>query len=260
MYLIFIGDTHLGEKGFTMNSRIALKEIVDFAKINNTIIILIGDLVNCATASSLASFLSQNMNLDEQIDLVDSFLYPIRKKIIGSIIGNHEANGYKMTGSYPTKQICKDLSVPFWGFRTIQRIKVGKIDYWVSVHHGHGGGRALGSKINNLDKRRGYNYADIYAMGHTHMLGIIPVARFVPDEKTGREKLVYEYEVHTGSFLDSGATEYSSKTDYPPLPIGTPVLYLDPKVKRVGGWISSNLDQPFNEIEDFKKKIFLSSK
>lgn len=236
MYLLGIGDVHFGEYGFDYGSEKIFNENLYFIKHNRSKVILMGDLVNAATQYSKASWLSEKEHCQEQIDFMVDKLRPIKNKLLGSILGNHEYNSYKITALSPTYVICHDLKIPYLGFRSIIEVLAGDIKYLVSVYHGRGSSRTLGAKINTLDNRRMYNDADIYMCGHTHNMGIYPVARYIYDPDLKKQVKKNELLVHTGSFLNDTAN-YANKEDYPPLPLGTPIITLSEKEKKFAGYI-----------------------
>ena len=79
IYVIPLGDVHIGDKGFTQESEDKLKGYIDFVKKTaNAYVILQGDLVNCATRASKSSPFEQNMDLKEQIEKAVQLLKPIK--------------------------------------------------------------------------------------------------------------------------------------------------------------------------------------
>lgn len=115
-------------------------------------------------------------------------LEPIRKKVICGLTGNHEDKFEKRHYTDLAEHLYDRLEVPYLGYSAIFPIKVQQPcrvkrraafqeakNGWetqynldVFVHHGAGGGRKPGGKLNRIyDAQLGFE-ADIYAMGHVH--------------------------------------------------------------------------------------------
>lgn len=116
-----------------------------------------------------------------------NILDPIKKKVIGGITGNHEDKFEKRHFADLSSMLYDRLEVPYLGYSAIFPIKVQvpcarekrrigeSPDGWETKysldffgHHGVGGGRLPGSKINRLVQVQMGFEADIYFMGHVH--------------------------------------------------------------------------------------------
>lgn len=116
-----------------------------------------------------------------------NILDPIKKKIIAGITGNHEDKFEKRHYADLSSMLYDRLEVPYLGYSCIFPIKmqtpcgrekkrIGEsLDGWETKHtldffghHGVGGGRLPGSKINRLVQAQMGFDADIYFMGHVH--------------------------------------------------------------------------------------------
>ena len=110
VYIIPLGDIHMGDKGFGEISRRKLQGYIDWVKATpNAFVFLLGDLVNCATLAGPSSPFQQNMDLSEQVEAIVNMLKPIKDKILGAIDGNHENRLVKFSGYSPTISICERL-------------------------------------------------------------------------------------------------------------------------------------------------------
>ena len=86
VFLIPIGDLHIGDKAFNSESEKKVQGYIDWVKSKpNAFVILMGDILNDATIDSASSPFQQNMTLAEQLDYATKLFKPIKGKIIGAI-------------------------------------------------------------------------------------------------------------------------------------------------------------------------------
>ena len=202
-----LGDIHLGDINCELDK---FKAVVEEIRLNpNAKVIIMGDLLNCATKSSVGKAVyDEYMKSDDQWALALELLGPIKDKIVGMLIGNHEFRLEK-EGFNPIKALCLALGVQYLGYSTMLNVKVAGKVTTVYATHGHGGG-SRGSIIGKLNKLAEVAVADIYMRGHSHQLIYHrTVVRVVEDGKlVDKERLV----VDTGSFLkyDEGYAEMSN--------------------------------------------------
>ena len=192
MYLVPIGDVHLGDKAFTKESRMKLRETIDFvAEHENARVVLMGDILNTATRGSKTSPFEQNMDLKEQIETSRSLFQPIAGKIIGAVTGNHEGRIEDFAGYDPTIALCHLLGIKHFKytgvvtFRLGERMDRGKVKNMVSYtavfQHSVGGGKKIGSKLNRAEEMRNctISNADIYCLTPETMItcydGVYPI-------------------------------------------------------------------------------------
>ena len=91
IFLIPIGDLHIGEKAFNKHSKEKLEGYIKWVKdTKNAYVFLMGDLINVATTNSRSSPFEQTMGTQEQIEKVIEYFSPIKDRILGAISGNHE--------------------------------------------------------------------------------------------------------------------------------------------------------------------------
>lgn len=121
-----------------------------------------------------------------QSDMIARRLYPIRDRCLGLLCGNHEETIRLRHDQDIHWNLCNAMFEPenAWGLQSANgldlgysafvRLRVcraggGKTPILIYAHHGAGGGRKSGSKINRLeDASQFFHEADIYLMGHVH--------------------------------------------------------------------------------------------
>lgn len=86
--LVPFGDLHYGDKSCNWEKAQKMIDWIDSEK--NTRVILMGDLVNSATKTSVgAALFDENKHGQDQLDFMVDALRPIKKKIYGALVGNH---------------------------------------------------------------------------------------------------------------------------------------------------------------------------
>ena len=244
VYIYAIGDIHLGDRNFTKASEEKLKGYIEFIKKTpNAYCILQGDLLNVATRASKTSPFDQNLDLKEQIDKAVELFKPIKNKILGAVDGNHENRISDFTGYSPTISVCDRLGIDYMKDSAIYIIRMSchskrdipRTSFTVYSTHGCGGGKSVGSKMNRVDGMRAIvSNCDVYASGHTHMLGCIPTITQVVNTSTGKVEMMRQMLVDTGSFLDWNES-YAERMQLQPSKLGSPRIHLIVERKTVDG-------------------------
>lgn len=170
-------DLHIGSK----KCDIALiKERIERVKNNpDTYCVLLGDIINNSTKTSVGDVYSEALSPMAQITTAIELFRPIKDKIIGCVAGNHERRSYKQDGIDLIYFMCTELGIAdkyaysaellFIRFGINPRYKRRKMCYTVYMTHGDGqGGRLIGGKANGLQRRGRVVNADIVLTGHTH--------------------------------------------------------------------------------------------
>jgi len=106
------------------------------------------------------------------------------------------------------------------------------------LSHGKGGGKLLGSTLNNIEKAANiFHDADIYLMGHDHKRGAMPkTVLSINNKMEVREKL--QWFGRTGSFLRGFVEDtpsYVVGAMYPPTSLGTISFEIEHNRQREGG-------------------------
>lgn len=174
---------------------------------------------------------------DEYIKLVS--IVPEERRI-GLICGNHDD---KVTTRYHYdvhEYICQALSrrpnfsLGYSAFLKLRfrRAKTSSRMIKFCLHHGHGGGRRAGSKMNKVeDLAFAYPYCDVYMMGHCHDRFFRPAVATdcadSSDELRERPRCL----VMTGTYKRAVTTHNSSwgeQKQFPPTSIGCVTLKIQP--------------------------------
>ena len=208
-YLIPVGDLHRGDKHFSKVGLEKLKGYLEWVKERpNARIFLMGDILNVASRTSKTNPFESDK---DEYEKAVSLFKPYAGQIVGAITGNHEQRMYKDFGFNPLAPFCSELGIPYCGFSTALRIRVGarngnnaghyRQTYWGYAHHGTGGGGTLGAALNRKVKLADIvQGVDFYMAGHDHQLVTGCREVYVPKEKEMvRQRAWY---IDTGSFLD----------------------------------------------------------
>ena len=134
----------------------------------NRFVLLGGDLIDCATALSVASPYDNTMPPMRQVHMLCMYLMPIRHRILGYVGGNHERR---------TKKVDIDLGSEIAGYLKIP-YSPGKqhFDFFYGAHkpfkaamwHGGSGSRTKGAKLQMLHRFMMQGEAQCYFVGHLH--------------------------------------------------------------------------------------------
>ena len=119
-------------------------------------------------------------------------------KILGAITGNHNFALHTITdGTYG--EISHNLEIPYLGYQGFILLNINGIEYKIFIHHGTGGGRTKGSKVNSAMRLNQVAIADLYISGHIHDNFSVSDAIFeIEDGHLVQKRRVY---VAAGSFL-----------------------------------------------------------
>ena len=180
--------------------------------------------------------------IDQQINKMVDMLMPIKDRILGLGIGNHEDVITKKCGTNPVARICTALGVPILGYSSLFRLALqqkGKTAnrmrsrvVTIRMHHGWGGGsRTQGGDITKFSKDMCNWDADLFLYGHVHRLAEDRVARL---GITAGHKFISK-SMHLGicgTFLKTFSSTldptYSEVKGYPPAFIGGLTITITP--------------------------------
>ena len=235
IYLVPIGDIHLGDTAFTAESRKKLIGYVKWIKETpNAYAFLMGDLINCATLNSPSNpFCEDVPNVNQQMNQVVEILTPIKHKILGAITGNHEERLEKYSGYNPTGSICQSLGIYYFKSSAVVILRLGcrkgknsRASFIGYFHHTTGGGSTIGGKMNRSAKlREMVSNCDFYCGGHNHSLSCSHNVIFKVNETTEKIEHFRQMIVTTGGYLDY-PDSYAEAKMLPPLKVGSPRLHL----------------------------------
>lgn len=170
-------DLHIGSSKCDLE---LINARIDRVKNNpDTYCILLGDLINNSTKTSVGDVYGEPMSPMTQITTAIELFRPIKDKILGCVSGNHERRSYKQDGIDLLYFMCSELGIVdkysysscllFIRFGSNSHYRKRKMCYTLFMAHGDGqGGRLVGGKANGLQRRGQIVDADIVVTGHTH--------------------------------------------------------------------------------------------
>jgi len=218
-YLLPFGDWHIGGKGCDIEK---IKGYISWIIKKKAWVIGMGDLFECATKQSPgASVYEQIIPTEEQKELIIALLEPIVKKglLLGLHDGNHEFRALRETGINLTKDLCRALRVPYIGYATFGKLKVGNQIYETFSTHGFSGSKLYQTKMKTcLDLSMSFD-AELYLMGHVHEL-----ADFAKLKKSIKNNEVITRKQHfvlTGHYVKYEGS-YAEQRNMPPSKLGSP--------------------------------------
>lgn len=239
--LYVLGDWHYGSP--RCDEKLLRKVVKEVEQDKDGVWIGIGDLHENNLEGSCGSTYEQFLNPEEQLygrfeydgklrrEGLFQILSPIKEKCLFMVEGNHGYRTTKVSGLVPDKLIATHLNAPFKGIGCLSKLYVKDTMFKVLVHHGYGGGRTQGGKINAALKVRDLvPTADLTISGHTHTISRIPVVWFdvsqgVVDRKNTP---IYEgrgWDYVCGSLLDYNGS-YAERRVMPPAVKGQIVIRL----------------------------------
>jgi hypothetical protein len=157
---------------------------------------------------------------------------PIKHRCLGLVEGNHENTIENKYHLRVHNSLCEKLQHNKWdlnlGYSAIIKLRIKRSQHSkvikIYVHHGAGGGRKLGGKVNRIeDMSTSFPYCDIYCMGHVH--DRIAFVRAALDACERSDEL---YSVNrafgiTGTFkktYQEGTHGYGERAQYPSTSLG----------------------------------------
>ena len=238
-----LSDTHIGAR--SAEDRRLKKDIQTIAEEKDSYVILLGDQMESITlkdvrfrAGSIRADMLGDLDalLNAQLREAVATFEPIKHKIIGALLGNHELKVLDNSGIDIHRLFCEQLGVRDLGYSCMVRLTLAK-DFGGSVkrrnvllyaHHGHGGsGRKTGASINRMEDLAAEWDFDIAMMGHNHKRHTSTRTK-LGMTTNGTPRLVESDQIfiRTGGYLKSyqegKRPSYSEKAGYSPLKIGTP--------------------------------------
>lgn len=258
-----IGDTHIG--AVDCHDKL-LRDCIDrIAKSDNHYWIGMGDYGEWIMPSD-KRFDFNMLPKDERGNAMSNFMgtqlkrtvapfLPIKDKCLGLLEGNHEATISKHYFKDVHQDICGELETntcydPIAKIRNcnltyssimriIFKINDGRTDsreLLIWLHHGAGGGRKTGSKVNRIEEQaQFFPDCDMYFMGHVHsrILNFTPAISVKP--RTNKLSDRVKCFGITGTFKKTYQSDYSSygeRAQYPPTALGVISVKIIPEYGR----------------------------
>ena len=218
--LLFMGDVHYGSNNCATDKFLGN---LDYCLKERIYILLMGDMLEAATRYSVGAGVYEQLSPQQQYEQMLGFLKPLAEAglLIGYLSGNHEDRIYKETGIDVSKNLCRELKIPYLGQAGWTILYVGDQTYTIYAIHGASGSRFDYTKLKAVMDLSHYFQADIIAMGHVHTLLDNVVERQIVNRT---RKIVEVKKCHiivTGHYLKY-ANSYASAKGYPPAKLGSP--------------------------------------
>lgn len=225
---LHIGDPHSDEQ----NIHDRIQRIVED---EHGLCVLNGDILNTALRNSVSDVYGEIMSPKQQLEHAVKLLTPIRDKIIGADIGNHENRVYKNDGIDMMRVVCRELGCEdrYAPEGILIFLSIGKqsskrhnapVQYTIYATHGSGGGRKEGAKAIRLADMASIIDADIMIHSHTHLPMIMRNGYFRVDNRTNTVKRIERLFVNDASTIEYGG--YGQAQEYKPSSTRSPVIYI----------------------------------
>jgi hypothetical protein len=134
----------------------------------NRFVLLGGDMIDAATALSIASPYENTVEPQSQILRFVELTALIRHRILGFVGGNHERRGVKTFGDLG-RMIATLLRIPYSSGKQFIDINYGDHKpFKISLWHGGTGSRTKGAKMQMLHRFMSQGEAQLYLVGHLH--------------------------------------------------------------------------------------------
>jgi len=169
--LVPFGDVHYGAKECNIKRA---KDTIDWvASRPDARIILMGDIINAATRHSIGAGTFEETEVGQhQYDDMIELLEPVKSKIYGGLMGNHEYRVFRETGYDVTKMMAKQLGHKYYGFGIFVKLQVKDQNYIIYATHGSSGATLPYTKIKKVLEMGRFIDADLYLYAHVHSLQV----------------------------------------------------------------------------------------
>lgn len=226
-------DLHLGS---SKCSYPLIQERVARVKDNpNVYGIILGDLLNNSTRTSVGDVYEEPLSPMQQIQLAINTFEPVKDKILAVTSGNHERRSYKTDGVDLGWLFARELDIEkvYNYCACLLFVRFGnevrhcrKMCYTIYLTHGDGqGGRTVGGKANGLQRRGQIVNADIIVTGHTHAPIAFRDAFFEVDYRNSVVQKKEQLFVNASATLDY--EEYAELYGMRPSSTKSPVIVLN---------------------------------
>ena len=232
--IIFWGDVHHGHPQCDIKRALAM---LDYCLKHNVYVIGMGDFLECGTRLSIGdSVYKQKLNPQEQMEDMLGFLEPISKSglLLGLHSGNHEDRISHMAGLNLTKNMCRELKVPYLGGAVWHKLRVGSQNYSLYTMHGAGGAQFIHTKLGRAVQIANSFWCDVFAMGHVHAKACEPLEKQRINIRNRTVEQFKMYVVMTGSYLTYDRS-YAQTSGYSPATLGSPKIKLHYKERDIHG-------------------------
>lgn len=234
--IIPISDVHLGAS--ECNQKAWEKFCKDLLRQPNTYIIILGDMINNATKSSVSNVYAETIRPFEQKRLMVEQLAPIKDRILSIIGGNHERRSYQDTDQDIMYDIAAKLDIEdrYREDMAFVKIKIGdnknchgsdNPSYTIACAHGAGSSIYTSAAATRAERfGMAIDGADMLVVGHIHKPLNVPVAKIAIDQTRNKASIKQFRLVVATSWLDY--SEYAARK------LMTPTAFMLQEVKLNG--------------------------
>ena len=246
LHIIPLSDVHLGDPLFSEKHFIRTLEYID--QTPNCYAFLNGDLLNCVIVGKVGNIYGQEIaSPQDQRDLMIKYLKPIKHKILAMTTGNHEARIFDVAGMDLSKDIARELNIPYRAEGIGVKIKFGAGNnrmkgkpfvYKGYFTHGYGGARTSSAKAVKGERLSYFLSCDFYSMAHDHLSNGAPVVSLECDHREHYDKetgftscavrSTRAVVVKSAAYLKWG--NYGESKGFPPVDLMTPIIKLSGKM------------------------------
>lgn len=254
-WLVFIGDLHCGLKTFARSAFLKFRKWL-LEKARRFIVILDGDLIECATRQSVGDAYQCEFDTDTQVNMIiDDLLQPIKYHIGGAGRGNHEFRANKEGTIDPMATICKELNVPYLGWElfgqiTSRRYKNHTSSKSIYSCHSYSTNKTEGLALNwSQNELASWLHYDIIGRAHTHDMGHAMLDAYFHSCTSKAVSYMRKHLVMGGAWIYRMGS-YAQQKPSRPKPMGTVALHIRITKGREG--IKSYIDAyKIHEENDF---------
>jgi predicted MPP superfamily phosphohydrolase len=201
--IVHITDVQFGHRSCNIEKFLEYRDWILSKK--NRFVLFGGDMVDAATALSIASPYENTEEPQGQVYRFCELAMPMRHRIIGYVGGNHERRGVKTFGDLG-KLISMLLKVPYSSGKQFVDVHYGQHKpYKISLWHGGTGSKTKGAKAQMIHRFMTQGDSDLYCVGHLHDAMMIGDVRSARDGKNGIKAEKFAG-VMSSSFLDHWGT------------------------------------------------------
>jgi hypothetical protein len=232
LVVVPISDVHYGNPMFSERH---LQRTIDFIQAEpNRYTILNGDLCECVIKTSKGDIATQKVSVQKQRDYIIKAFKPIKDRVLGMTMGNHESRIYDGCQIDICLDIANALGCPYGAEELLVKVKFGigahrkgdeQYSYFIYATHGYGGARTKGAKNVKVERSSHQVHADCYIMSHDHDASIQTGAYLIPHPRTYIDKATGfkigsmhstdKKLVKTGAYLKRGG--YAARGGYDPV-------------------------------------------
>lgn len=170
-FIAFVGDIHLGHSSLNISK---MKKDHELMRKYNMYIIGMGDYIENYNAKATQQKISTGMRLRHQKDLAKKYFLPLKERIIGLLMGNHEHRSVQTDDFQPVGWLAEELEVnDLWWMNTLY-CKTPSREKPIVIHVAHmKSGTSWHSKVYpNAKARRDFPHeigiADVTVIAHNH--------------------------------------------------------------------------------------------